>query len=113
MGTIGEQSRMVRGDLECGVVARERLMRPIEPEQGVAAIAERVDVAGIARQHKVETRERRLWPAQRKQRDAPLVERLGVAGDDSQGIVIVCQRPIERSALMMEQSEQMQRVEVY
>ncbi len=86
---------MLGDDPQPGVVARDRLVRTIEREQGVAAIAERIDMAGRERERALEARQCLGGAGQPQQGHAAPVERVRIVRRNGVGGVIASQCLLE------------------
>ena len=101
---------MPGGELQSGIIGGDRLVRTIELEQRIAAIAERIDVVGIERERAL-----RSFPApprreQPQQRHAAAVERIGLAGRERERGVVAGQRVLEAAHGEQDEPQIRQRV---
>ena len=94
------------------VEGRDGLGRPLEIEQQIAAVVERIEMAGRQRQRLVDARQRLAAAFQRVQHERQVRQRVRRArlhfqrrGDEAVGLAGL-------AALMVQHAEQMQRVEV-
>jgi hypothetical protein len=75
---VGQERRIDRRKLKQAFIGRDGVFHPIEPQQRIAAIAERVGVIRTRCQHALEAFERLPWPPQFDERHAAPIEKFRV-----------------------------------
>jgi hypothetical protein len=81
--------------LQRSIVGDERFPDPIELEQRIAAVAQRIKMLWIARKCTIETAERFHGPAEFQKCDAATIEQFDIIGRKPQPLVVASQRPLE------------------
>ena len=82
---------MLGFELQSVIIARNRLVRSVELEQHIAAIAERIQVFGIKGERVLEARERLGGVTKLQQRHAPSIERIRIVRRDGVGGIVARQ----------------------
>jgi len=106
---VGQELRMdlptVGRSLQRPIVGSQRLIGTIKFKQGIAAIAERIAMAGIAAEYTVEALQRFGGAAQFEECHAAPVDQLDIAGCKAQPLVKADQRTLELAERMEHKAE--------
>ena len=107
---IEQRFEVVGPERQGAVVARERVVEPIEPMQGDAAIAQRLDVVRAQSERPVVARQRVFEPLKVVQNDTAVGPRLGVIRAQRERAVVACQRRLFFVQRGLDEGEKVKRI---